>query len=593
MKLTQFLSLPCQRPRLAFAPAAVLIFPLLLTLSACGSIKRINESPKQVQKDYDGVISQVNAQRNAAHSHIKKLDVPWVSTKPITPLQSRQSKIPPDKDCSMRLVIDASLSLAEFTQIVTTDCHLPVRVTQDAWAALSGASLGSTVSGTARKRTGFAANGPLPPELLAGAPITDTSSRSFAYTTAGGDTIQPIKWLGKPLSGLLDVVTSQLGLSWSYLDGAVVLHYIDTKTFRVVLPSDMDFQSNVQSGSSLSESAGNTGSTGGGIGASGPSSTSTGETNQKTTVSIKAEFDKEMRAAIESRMTPGLGRYALSPTSGQLTVTDTPDVLARIEEYVSGVNDRMRRQVMLYVTVATVEISDSDSFGINWSAVWNSISGNYGFKAVNAFSPLEGASTAGFNILDTATGGARRFAGTHAILSALSKQGTVSIHRQRGVTTTHRMPTPIHLTRQQQYICGRSQTSTAQVGSTSSTQLCTVLTGFFLDMLPDIDGDAVTLQFSLNMSPPAKITQVPGDEALPTYIADVEQQGFAQRTDLRSGQTLVLSDFQETSDITSKQGLGDWSSWALTGGGTRQGSRRVVVVIITPEILPPRHSQSY
>lgn len=589
MKLAQFISLTYQRSRLSFAPSAVLIFPLLLTLSACGSIKRINESPKQAQKDYDAVTAQANAQRNAARGPIKKLDAPWVSTKPITPLQSRQSKIPPERDCSMRLVIDAPLSLAEFTQMVTADCHLPVRVTQDAWAALSGASLGSAISGTGGSRTGFSANGPLPPELMAGAPTTNASLRSFAYTTAGGDTIQPIKWLNKPLSGLLDVVTSQLGLSWSYLGGAVVLHYVDTRTFRVVLPSDMDFQSNVQSGSSLSESAGGMG---GAMGTSGAGSSTTGETNQKTTVSIKAEFDKEMRAAIESRMTPGLGRYALSPTSGQLTVTDTPDVLARIEEYVTGVNDRMRRQVMLYVTVATVEISDSDSFGINWSAVWNSISGNYGFKAVNVFSPLEGASTAGFNILDTATGGARRFAGTHAILSALSKQGTVSIHRQRGVTTTHRMPTPIHLTRQQQYICGRSQTSTAQVGSTSSTQLCTVLTGFFLDMLPDIDGDAVTLQFSLNMSPPARIIPVPGDDKLPTYTADVEQQGFAQRTDLRSGQTLVLSDFQETSDTTGKQGLGDWSSWALTGGGTRQGSRRVVVVIITPEILPPRHSQS-
>lgn len=550
---------------------------LLLCLTACGSFQRIDEAPKAAAKDYDTYLAQAAAQRAEASGAIKKVDAPWLSTKPITPTEERNTKLPTERDCNMRLVLDAPIPLAELAQMITTDCHLPVRVTQDAWAALSGASLSSGMASRRRASN----SGPLPagglPDGMPGGPM------NFAYTTAGSTLVQPIRWLGKPLSGLLDVVTSQLGLSWSYLGGAVAIHYVDTRSFRVVLPSDLDFQSHVESGSTLSEGA--TGA--GGTGASGPTSSTTGDTKQKTTVSIKAQFDTEMRDAIESRLTPGLGRYALSPTSGTLTVTDTPDALARIEQYVDDVNGRMKRQAMLYVTVATVEISDADSLGINWSAVWNSVSGNYGATAVNAFSPLQGGSTAGFGILDTATGGAGKFAGTQAILSALSKQGTVSIYRQRGVTSTHRMPTPIHLTHEQQYVCGRAQTNTAQVGATESTQMCNVITGFMLDMLPDIDGNDITLQFSLEMSPPATITQVPGDDARPVFTATVDKQSFSQRTGLLSGQTLVLSDFQESTQTTRKQGLGDWSAWALTGGGSRQGTRRVVVVIITPEILPP------
>lgn len=563
-------------------PARGALAALLLCLTACGSFQRINEAPKTAGKSYDAYLAQAAAQRAGASGAIKTIDAPWLSTRPITPVQERHAKLTAERDCNMKLVLDAPIALAELTQMITADCHLPVRVTQDAWAALSGASL-SPGAASPRRRAGN--SGPLPPGGLPGG--MPGGSMSFAYTTAGSDRVQPIRWLGKPLSGLLDVVTSQLGLSWSYLGGAVVIHYVDTRSFRVVLPSDLDFQSRVESGSALSEGA--TGASGaGGVGASGPASSAAGEPKQKTSVSIKAQFDAEMRDAIESRLTPGLGRYALSPTSGTLTVTDTPDALARIEQYVDDVNGRMKRQAMLYVTVATVEISDADSLGINWSAVWNSVSGNYGATAVNAFSPLQGGSTAGFGILDTATGGAGKFAGTQAILSALSKQGAVSIYRQRGVTSTHRMPTPIHLTHEQQYVCGRAQTNTAQVGATESTQMCSVITGFMLDMLPDIDGNDITLQFSLEMSPPATITQVPGDDARPVFTATVDKQSFSQRTGLLSGQTLVLSDFQESTETTSKQGLGDWSAWALTGGGSRQGSRRVVVVIITPEILPPR-----
>lgn len=565
--------------RCLLKPARGGLAVLLLCLTACGSFQRIDDAPQKAEERYDAYRTQAAAQRAAAAGAIKKVDAPWLSTQPITPAEARNTKLPAERDCNMKLVLDAPIALAELTQMITADCRLPVRVTQDAWAALSGASLSSGAS-SPRRRAGN--SGPLPPGGLPGG--MPSGSMSFAYTTAGSDRVQPIRWLGKPLSGLLDVVTSQLGLSWSYLSGAVVIHYVDTRSFRVVLPSDLDFQSHVESGSTLSE-----GSTGaGGTGASGPTSSTTGDTKQKTTVSIKAQFDAEMRDAIESRLTPGLGRYALSPTSGTLTVTDTPDALARIEQYVDDVNGRMKRQAMLYVTVATVEISDADSLGINWSAVWNSVSGNYGATAVNAFSPLQGGSTAGFGILDTATGGAGKFAGTQAILSALSKQGAVSIYRQRGVTSTHRMPTPIHLTHEQQYVCGRAQTNTAQVGATESTQMCSVITGFMLDMLPDIDGNDITLQFSLEMSPPATITQVPGDDARPVFTATVDKQSFSQRTGLLSGQTLVLSDFQESTETTSKQGLGDWSAWALTGGGSRQGSRRVVVVIITPEILPPR-----
>lgn len=284
-------------------------------------------------------------------------------------------------------------------------------------------------------------------------------------------------------------------------------------------------------------------------------------------------------------LTPGIGQMALSTSIGTLTVTDTPDVLDRIGKYIDEINERTSRQAMLYVTVASVVLSNSDSLGINWNLVWQSVSGNYGMGIMNAIPSVEGAASAGFGILDTATGRAGQFAGTQAILNALSKQGSVSIMRQRGVITQHLQPTPIHLTNERQYVCGRSQTNTAQVGATEASEMCSVMTGFAMDILPYIHDQQLTLQFALNMSPPAVIEQVPGDEERPVFAASVDRQVFLQRVGMRSGQSLVISDFQEASETAAKQGIGSASAWIPTGSGMRAKERRVIVIIISPQIM--------
>ncbi len=566
-----------QPHRVATARRFVVLAVSLAVLSGCAAYKRIDDAPHVAEEAFKMAVDQATAQREGKNL-IKMVDEPWLSTQPIKAAPAKLAKIPIDRDCRVKLIADAPLSLTDFAQIVTADCRLPVRVSQDAWAALAGGTL-NTSQASAMGASTIVPSLNQPGEFPA---ASGSSGRNFAFSTSGEKKIQPIRWLGKPLSGLLDVVTAQLGLSWSYRSGAIVIHYLDTRTYRVALSSELDFESNVSSGATLS-----TGSSGG-VGAS--ANEATNDSAQKTVLSIKSRFSADVQRSVEAMLTPGVGQQSLSPSIGTLTVTDTPDVLDRVGKYIADTNARMSRQAMMYVTVASVTLSDADSLGVNWNAAWNSISGSFGAGLSNAFSPMEGASSLGFGILDTATGRAGQFSGTQAILSALSKQGSVSIMRQRGVTTQHLQPTPIHLTNEEQYVCGRSQTNTAQVGATESIQMCSVVTGFAMDILPDIHGQELTLQFSLNMSPPANIQQVPGDAEKPVFAASVDRQVFLQRVGMRSGQTLVISDFQESSEVSSKQGVGGTSNWIPTGGGMRDKARRVLVIIISPRIMPSTHA---
>lgn len=552
---------------------------LVFLLTGCGAFQRIDSATEVAEEAFNLAVEEAAAQREG-RTAITRINEPWVSTRQIKQPDQASEKLPKNHNCRITLIADAPMPLADFAQMITADCGVPVRITQDAWAALAGGSTGGTGS----------AFGAMPPPMMSGQPTVPglaqssmpttgaaAPSRNFAFSTSGEKLIQPIRWIKKPLSGLLDAVTSQLGLSWSYRNDSIAIHYLDTRTYRIALSSELDYESNVSSGGMLS-----TGSAGEG----GSASTTTNESAQKTVLSIRSRFAAEVQQAVAAMLTPGVGQQALSPSIGTLTVTDTPDVLDRVAQYIRDTNTRMSSQAMLYVTVASVELRDSDSLGVNWNLVWESVSGNYGARIMNSVSSIDQAASIGFGILDTATGRAGQFGGTQAILTALSKQGSVSIMRQRGVTTQHLQPTPIHLTNEEQYVCGRSQTNTAQVGATESIQMCSVVTGFAMDILPDIHGDNLTLQFSLNMSPPATIERVPGDPEKPVFTASVDRQVFLQRVGMHSGQTLVISDFQEAAESTQKEGIGSPRTWAPTGHGVREKARRVLVIIISPRIMP-------
>src|SRR3546814_13353771 len=88
---------------------------------------------------------------------------------------------------------------------------------------------------------------------------------------------------------------------------------------------------------------------------------------------------------VKSMLTPGAGRSAISPSTGTITVTDRPEVIERIASYLEDENKRITRQVLLTVKVLSVTVSDSDSVGINWNMVYNSLD-KFGNGLSTAFS---------------------------------------------------------------------------------------------------------------------------------------------------------------------------------------------------------------
>ena len=409
-------------------------------------------------------------------------------------------------------------------------------------------------------------------------------STSNAATNSGDPYLRGIFWAGKPLAGLLDSVTARLGLSWAYRDNAVHIYYVDTRVFKIAaISSKTTMEYVVQSGTSLAGGSG--GATGaGGVGGGSGGSNVAGGSNQTTKVAIEASLMDDIKTTLEAMVTPGgIGRVAIG--SNSVTVTDTPASLGRIAEYMERENRNITRQAIFNVTVASVTLTDTDGFGLDLGLVYQALSGNYGINLANAFSAGTGAASASLGVLDTATGGAARFSGSRAILSALSNQGRVSVLTNPTVTTLNMQPVPVQIAKQTSYLASVSTTNTAQVGSTATLTPGTVTTGFSMDLLPYLmDNNEMLLQFTMNLSPDARLRSAEsGDNRI--EVPEIDSRIFSQRVKMTSGQTLVLSGFEQRVSNGTKSGVGSPDNWFFGGGGTSDGRREVIVILITPIIL--------
>lgn len=554
-------------------------------LSSCGSLDRINANVQRNQDAYDVGTQQTADLRAMRPQTVRVQSQPWVSTTPIA--RTTREDYPPVLQCPISLARQDSISIYEFAQIVTDECGVPVRVTPDAKAALSGSQPSAAGMSAPTAQMSIPIARPASPNMLA-PPLPSQASQPINLPSAGNGSISPyiggISWTGKPLSGLLDSVTSRLGLSWAYRDNAVYIYYTDTRVFRIyAIPSKTSMEYMVQSGK-LSGSEGSSSGGGSGMpGGSGGNSGSSGGSNQTTKVSIEASLTEDMRKTLEAMVTPGVGRVALGANSA--TVTDTPASLSRIAEYLERENRHITRQALFNVTVASVTLTDTDGLGLDLGLVYKALSGNYGINLANAFSGVSDGATASVGVLEGATGGAARFAGSRAILQALAGQGRVSVLTQPSVTTLNLQPVPVQIARQTSYLESVSTTNTAQVGSTATLTPGTVTTGFSMDLLPYMmEGDEMLLQFTMNLSPDARFRVAEsGDNRI--EVPEIDSRIFSQRVKMRSGQTLILSGFEQQVDASNKSGVGSPSNWIFGGSGSSDRRREVIVILITPVIF--------
>ena len=556
--------------------------PIALALLSSCAVQRVNESFDRAEfqgrtaGQYTKFLQNQQPQQN--RDTVVFSNKPWVSTEPLVTRRGLPFSL--DRDIAYRPA--GPVSITDVAQLITKETGLQVIVAPDALnpGILSSKSAGNTARGAAQAVPDPDSLAGLLPNGMTGS--MPGSASSFDLGLSSGGLISGLNYNGKT-SGLLNQATSRLGLSWHFdpeLQG-VRITYFDTRTFDVwTFGDELEIESTVKSG--LLTSTGN-----GDSGSSNSSGGATGESGSNQ--SIKSTYKTSLMSDIESNVKAMLsmqppGRLYLSRSTGTLTVSDRPEVLNRISAYLKETNRSITRQVLFNVKVYEVNFSDSDQTAVNWSAVYKSVSGKWGFGLSNTVAGISSeAISASGSILDTSSS---PWAGSKAVVQALSEQGRVSEVRSPSVTTLNLQPAPIQIGNVQSYVASSSTTTTASVGSSTALTPATITSGFNMMLLPKLlDKENMLLMITLSISSKPIFKDFESNDSK-VQTTDYDTKNVAPKVRLRSGETLILTGFDENGDDASKSGVGSPSFFGLGGGRTRSTSHSALVVLVTPIVLP-------
>ncbi|HEY3591483.1 MAG TPA: PilN family type IVB pilus formation outer membrane protein [Buttiauxella sp.] len=543
----------------------------LVMLAGC-SLKEISRMDRQASGNAD-TAQRINQSRTRlSQDPVTWTDKPWVNLRPVIPVVSSPEgdSIP---DCQITINRPDGMTLPEIGQRITAVCGLRVTITPDALQTLVASGGGNVTTQQMTGRLPAPDDSGRVPLSQIGGQGQQTSAVSLEDPVLSG-----LKWNGN-LRGLLDIISSRLGLSVRNDQGNIVFYLLDTRTYQlVILNTKIDSTASVNSGS------------GNQLGSSGGASSGTsGDINsaQKTAYDLSSNLYDDIRSTIDNMITPSKGRYWLSSASGTLTVTDSPVVLDRIGRYIEYQNKVLNRQVQLSVRVLSVTQTRNEQMGLDWELIYKSLHAAGATLSGNFTDAADNVGSAGISILDTASGSAARFSGSKLFIKALSEQGNVSVVTQLNRATTNLTPVPYQLSSQKGILTSSSSTATANVGVTSSMQTSILTTGLFMTMLPYIqeNGD-VQLQFAFSYSSPPKVESfVSKDGNTRNDVPTFQQEALTQKVNMRAGETLVLTGSDQVMTSADKQGTFTPGNFILGGGQNGSTTRTTLVILVTPVLL--------
>lgn len=479
---------------------------------------------------------------------IERTTQAWFAGKPL--LNKKQSLNIPES-FNRAITIERYLTIQEAAERITIKTGIPVQIDNDLLSTSSQSS-GAQPTGAA--------------------PTTASSSQSSQQQLVN------IRYTGT-IYGLLDTVAARMGFNWRYQNNQIRFFTLDTRTYVLnAIPGDSSLKNSV--GSNVSSSGSGGGSSSGGSSSGNSNASSSQSTSVSSALSVWTNINDTVSSMLSSR-----GKVITSQSTGTVTVTDKPEILDRVSSYIDVQNKNLSKQVFVNVKIFSIALNDTDNYSVNWNVVFKNMSNKFGFSLVNNFPVATGATSLTAQILSaasTATGGIKQFAGSDAMFSALSTEGKVSVITSATVTALNNQPTPIQVGKQISYLQSSSTTQTANVGSTTSLMPGVINTGFSMNVLPHIlDGDRLLLQYAIDISSLSKISSVTSNGST-IQTPEIDTRNFLSRIGMKSGQTLVLSGFEQAADNLDRSGLGSPKNTALGGSLNAGAGKNMIVVVITP-----------
>ncbi len=373
-----------------------------------------------------------------------------------------------------------------------------------------------------------------------------------------------------PLADLLDAVAAHFGVHWRYERNALEFFRTETRVFdlrALSLSSKLDAR----------------------LGRSGSVE---GEGFDHASSTTLAGGERDAVAIVRAQILPFLtragivGEHVEGATS--LVVTDTPQALERIAHFLARENKALTRRVRLVFEEITVLTRDSASGGIDWSALY-AAAGVAAQAAVHA-PPVQGAAAL--------SGAAARgpFADSRAVVSALSTMGAIVRHRKVPMLTLNRRPVTHAMRNTFSYIDQVQSTAVAASAAGGAQAALPAVSisqkeetvGSFITLLPDIQEDGqilLSLAYDNAVAQPLK-TITFGERGSQVQVQQIaiDGSGAVQQIELRSGQPVIISGFDQRQDEHERQRLAPGLPLVAGGRDRVSADRLTTLILVTAQV---------
>lgn len=433
------------------------------------------------------------------------------------------------------------INLSELVTLISVDTGIKMILTQDAFEYVREATSEQTES-----------NSNIAMGMGMGMGMVEAKEKSIP-----GSDIEFVLNYSGTLSGLLDVITGKLGLFWRYERGEVVIKRSETKTYTVDLPSGkVTFQSDTMSDIGGSE---------------------TGSSSHATKMEFTPEDSWENLSESVKSMLSQSGKHVYSDVQGLLTVTDTPQVHSRIEEYIKTINSIASKQVAVEAHVFEITSDDTGEFDANIMAL-------YDWKGDLNLGLNGSMWTVGKGVGRDPSN--NRFdSSAEATLNMLRTNRNSSLVTSGTIYAMNGHPTPFQQINEVSYVAERSVTIVE--GGTTEASITPGKTseGISMMIMPRVMSDGrVMMNFSIDTSSILAMNKE-GEEGQEVTMPERASNRYQQVVTVRSGEPLMIAGLERTNhDATYKSPLGRYS-W-IAGGSKSGGKTRVMtMIVLTPYIM--------
>jgi len=401
------------------------------------------------------------------------------------------------------------------------------------------------------------------------------------------------------LSEVFDLLLNEKNLSYEFSNNVLKISSLQTKIFKI------DYITSIREGTAITKASVDASPSE--VGNSSSSDTSSNDIkNENNLIRTTEKFDfwEKLDAELKAILNNNSEHITapdpiINQNAGLITVTATPSQLKRVEKYIAEMQRRLKKQVIIDVSIIAVDLNNEYKQGVDWSKFelgFNSYIGNQGSNT--------GSSASWTNKGNSLSDGFGRTLNIAANLN-FSLDGMINFLETNGKTKVVSSPKVTTLNNQQALISvgdninyrvmeetdnGSNNNNNNRL--TTTYKQYSVFIGILLNLLPEVsDNNKIMLRInpSLSSFKYAEDDTRGQNTAIREIAPDTVQKKLSTVVQVNSGDTIILGGLiGQTKDKqnTAVPLLADIPLIGSVFKSTRDGVRTTeLIFVITPRVV--------